>query len=148
MPESNLKPPPGRAGGVLAWILVLGATVFTIAGALLYEHYREGAYRTIEVTARAPESGNFNPRLINVAAGERVRLRVRNIDTVSHGFAIPRLNVGVAEIKPGEVALVEFTPPKGASEYEFTCTVWCSNDHMKMKGKLVVLPTVAAQIPR
>ena len=143
MPESNLKPPPGRAGSVLAWLLVLGATVFTVAGALLYEHYRAGAYRTIEVTARAPELGNFTPRLINVAAGERVRLHVRNIDTVSHGFAIPRLNVGIVEIKPGEVALVEFTAPEGASEYEFTCTVWCSNDHMKMKGKLVVVSTLA-----
>lgn len=141
--ESRWQPPPGRWGELLALLLVLSASLFTVAGALLYERSRTTAQQLIEIRAQAPEKGNFEPRLIRVAAGERIRLRVRNIDTVSHGFAIPKLNVGVAEIKPGEVAVLEFTAPEGASEYEFTCTVWCSNDHMRMKGQLVVAPTVA-----
>lgn len=141
--ESHLQPPPGRWGSVLAWLMVLAATVFTIAGALLYEYSRSADRRTIEIRAQAPEKGNFYPRRIEVAAGEHVRLRVRNIDTVSHGFAIPALDVGIAEIKPGEVVVFEVTAPEQGSEYEFFCTVWCSQDHMRMRGKLVVLPAQA-----
>jgi heme/copper-type cytochrome/quinol oxidase subunit 2 len=143
MPESNLKPPPGRLGSLVAWVLILAASVFTVLGAFLYERHLAADRRAIDIVAQAPEKGNFVPRLIPVAGGERIRLRVRNIDTVSHGFALPQLNVGVPEIKPGEVALLEFIVPEGATEYEFTCTVWCSNDHMTMKGKLVVAPTLA-----
>ncbi len=139
--ESHLQPPPGRWGSVLAWLMVLAATVFTIGGAFLYESSRTAGQRVVEIRAQAPEKGNFYPRRIEVAAGERVRLRVRNVDTVGHGFTIPALEVGVAEIKPGEVVEFEVTVPEQATEYEFFCTVWCSQDHMQMRGQLVSLPT-------
>ena len=141
--ESHLQAPPGRWGSVLAWLMVLAATVFTIAGAFFYEHSRTAGRRVIEIRAQAPEKGNFYPRRIEVAAGERVRLRVRNVDTVGHGFTIPALQVGVAEIKPGEVAEFEVTVPEHATQYEFFCTVWCSQDHMQMRGQLVSLPVQA-----
>ncbi len=143
--ESHLQPPPGRWGSVVAWVMVLAATVFTIAGALLYERGRSADRRTIEIRAQAPEKGNFYPRKIGVAAGEQIRLRVRNVDTVGHGFTIPALNVGVAEIKPGEVALLDVTVPEQAGEYIFFCTVWCSQDHMQMRGEL---SSVSAQARR
>lgn len=143
--HSNLQPPPGPWGSVAAWVMVLAATLFTIAGTLFYEHSRSADRRTIEIRAQAPEKGNFYPGRIEVAVGERVRLRVRNVDTVGHGFAIPTLNIGIAEIKPGEVALFDVTLPEPGSEYEFLCTVWCSQDHMQMRGVLVALP---AQVRR
>lgn len=141
--ESHLQAPPGRWGSVVAWVLVLAATVLTIAGALLYEHSRTADRRTIEIRAQAPEKGNFYPRRIEVVGGERILLRVRNVDTVAHGFFLPAFNAGVAEIKPGEVALFDITAPDNASEYEFFCTVWCSQDHMQMRGQLVALPAQA-----
>ncbi len=137
--ESHLQPPPGRWGSVVAWIMVLAATIFTIAGALLYERSRSEDRRVIEIRAQAPEKGNFYPRKIEVAAGEQIRLRVRNVDTVGHGFTIPALNVGVPEIKPGEVALLDVTVPERAGEYAFFCTVWCSQDHMQMRGQLLAV---------
>lgn len=137
--ESHLPPPPGRWGSVVAWIMVLAATIFTIAGALLYERSRSEDRRVIEIRAQAPEKGNFYPRKIEVAAGEQIRLRVRNVDTVGHGFTIPALNVGVPEIKPGEVALLDVTVPERAGEYAFFCTVWCSQDHMQMRGQLLAV---------
>jgi heme/copper-type cytochrome/quinol oxidase subunit 2 len=143
MPESNLQPPPGRWGSVLAWAAMLAATVVTIAAALLYEQNRVGDRRVIEIRAQAPEKGNFYPGRIEVVAGERLRLRVRNVDTVGHGFALPALNLGVAEIKPGEDAVFDITVPEQGSEYEFFCTVWCSQDHMRMRGQLVVLSAQA-----
>lgn len=137
--ESHLQPPPSRWGSVVAWIMVLAATIFTIAGALLYERSRSEDRRVIEIRAQAPEKGNFYPRKIEVAAGEQIRLRVRNVDTVGHGFTIPALNVGVPEIKPGEVALLDVTVPERAGEYAFFCTVWCSQDHMQMRGQLLAV---------
>ena len=142
-PESNLQPPPGRWGSVLAWVLVLAASVFTIAAALLYEQNRVGDRRVVEIRAQAPEKGNFYPRRIEVVAGERIRLRVRNVDTVGHGFALPALNLGIAEIKPGEDAIFDLTIPEHGSDYEFFCTVWCSTEHMQMRGQLVALPAQA-----
>lgn len=128
---------------MLAWVLVLAASVFTIAAALLYESARTAGRHLVEIRAQASEKGNFYPQRIELAAGERVRLRVRNVDTVGHGFAIPALNVGIAEIKPGEVAVFDITVPEQGTEYDFLCTVWCSQDHMRMRGQLVVLPAQA-----
>ena len=141
--ESHLQPPPGRWASVVAWVMVLAATVFTIAGALLYERRRTENRRVIEIRAQAPEKGNFYPRKIGVAAGERIQLRVRNVDTVSHGFALPALNVGIAEIKPGEVALFDVVVPEQPGELNFSCTVWCSQGHMQMRGRLVAVTAQA-----
>lgn len=135
--ESKLQPPPGRGPNLLALALVLVATVFTIGAALLYEHSRTGEQRILEVRVQAPEKGNFYPVVLHAAPGERVWLRVRNVDTVSHGFAIPALNVGIPELKAGETVPLEITLPQQAGTYDFFCTVWCSTDHMQMRGRLV-----------
>ena len=71
--------------------------------------------------------------------GEEVRRRLRNVDTVSHGFAIPALDVFAGEIKAGHSTIVEFTPQK-TGRYDFYCTVWCSKDHLQMRGVLEVVP--------
>jgi plastocyanin len=136
-PESKLQPPPGRGPNLLALGLVLIATVFTVAAVLLYEHSRTGEQRILEVRVQAPEKGNFYPLVLHAAPGERVWLRVRNVDTVSHGFTIPALNIGITELKPGETVPLEITLPTQAGTYDFFCTVWCSKDHMKMRGRLV-----------
>ncbi len=117
-------------------ILVLACTVGPIIGGLAYEHYRTRDL-TAEIIARAPEKGNFSPRVITVPAGQPVKLRIRNVDTVMHGFAIPALKVDAGEIKAGHVATVEFTPEK-AGTYDFYCTVWCSEHHLQMRGLLEV----------
>lgn len=130
--------------GILAAVLVLAATVFTYFGAVWYEEHRTGQLNTIAVVTRAPLNGNFEPREISAVAGKPLRLRIKNAETVSHGFAIPELGVGIAEIKPGQVQILEFTPPR-AGTFAFACTVWCSHEHMAMKGKLVVTEGRLAQ---
>ena len=37
-----------------------------------------------------------------------MKILIRNIDTVTHGFAIPELGMGVKEIKAGEAKTVTF----------------------------------------
>lgn len=125
---------------IIAGILVLLATVGTIAAALLYEEQLWGGRRTIELTAQAPERGNWNLPVINLVQGEPVRIKIRNIDTVSHGFAIPELGIslnGTGEIKPGNVAVIEFTPEK-TGDFLFACTTWCSARHMQMTGRIII----------
>ncbi len=101
------------------------------------EKFRRSRRFTAELIARAPENGNWYPRTLTVPAGKEVRLLIRNIETVTHGFAIPDLGVAVEEIKAGNVKTVNFTPRERGT-YPFMCTVWCSDRHMQMRGKLVV----------
>lgn len=118
-------------------IVVLACTVGPIVGTFVYESYRTRDL-TAEILARSPEKGNFSPRITEVTAGQKVKLRVRNVDTVTHGFAIPALGIDAGEIKAGRSAILEFTPDK-PGDYDFYCTTWCSEFHLQMTGVLKVV---------
>ncbi len=117
--------------------LMLVATVGTVSGILGIEKVRRARLFTVELIARAPDNGNWHPRTITVKRGQPVRLLIRNIETVSHGFALPDFTVGVREIKAGHVETVAFTPNR-TGRFPFLCTVWCSPRHEEMIGTLVV----------
>ncbi len=121
----------------IAVILMVLATVGTLAAIFGYEQYRRATQFDVLLVARAPEYGNWDPRTITVARGQPVRLHIRNIDTVSHGFALPAFDVAVREIKAGTAVTTTFTPDR-VGEFLFLCTVWCSDRHIEMTGKLVV----------
>jgi len=125
---------------IVAGLLVILATLGIIAVSLLYEDMLNKERKTIELLAEAPERGNWNPSEIHLVRGEPVRIKIRNIDTVSHGFAIPELGIslkGTSEIKPGQVATIDFTPQK-TGNFMYTCTSWCSSQHMKMTGRIII----------
>ncbi len=122
---------------IFAILLMLMATVGTIGGILGVENMRRSRLYTLELIARAPEHGNWHPRTITVQRGQPVRLLIRNIETVSHGFALPDFAVGIKEIKAGHVKTLEFTPDRSGS-FPFLCTVWCSPYHEEMTGTLIV----------
>ncbi len=92
---------------------------------------------TVELLARAPEKGNWSPQTIEVEQGQKVTLVIRNVDAVTHGFYLPGLDLTAGEIKAGDVKEITFTP-QVAGEYGFYCSVWCSDFHMHMRGKLIV----------
>jgi len=92
---------------------------------------------TVELLARAPERGNWSPQAIEVEQGQKVTLVIRNVDAVTHGFYLPELDIATGEIKAGEVKEMTFTP-QVTGEYGFYCSVWCSDHHMHMRGKLIV----------
>ena len=121
----------------LVIIVLLACTVVPIVAMFGYEAYRTRDL-TAEIIARAPERGNFSPQRLTVPVGEEVRLRVRNVDTVMHGFTIPALGVGAREISAGHQVVVEFTPEE-IGEYDFYCTVWCSENHLQMRGVIEVV---------
>ncbi len=117
--------------------LVFLSTVGTVGGILAVEHYRRQTQFSAELVARQPDYGNWYPSTLRVPYGRPLRLMIRNIDTVSHGFAVPDFRVAVREIKAGEVEVIEFTPDKRGT-FPFLCTVWCSPRHQQMRGTLVV----------
>ncbi|HAZ10692.1 MAG: hypothetical protein A2047_02185 [Omnitrophica bacterium GWA2_41_15] len=121
----------------IAIIIFLFATIGVVVGVFAIEKYRLSKFYTVELIARAPEHGNWYPAKIKVPSGKEATILIRNIETVTHGFAIPDLNVSAGEIKAGEVKVVRFTPQKKGI-FPFMCTVWCSDYHMEMRGELIV----------
>lgn len=122
---------------IVAVILIILATLGTIFGVFAIEKFRLSKFYTLELIARAPEHGNWYPQEFTVSYGQEVKLLIRNIETVTHGFAIPDLGVAVSEIKAGEVKVLSFRPKKRGT-FPFMCTIWCSDRHMEMRGKITV----------
>lgn len=122
---------------LIAVLLVILSTVGAILGILGIEQLRIRSFYTVELIARAPEHGNWYPKEIRLPYGKEAKILIRNIETVTHGFAIPDFNIAVKEIKAGEVKVVKFTPDKKGA-FPFMCTVWCSAQHMNMTGEIVV----------
>jgi cytochrome c oxidase subunit 2 len=77
----------------------------------------------------------FEPAIIQVVAGESVRLVVRSKEGV-HGFAIPKLKIDLHIPDNGEPATADFTAP-AAGEYEIACSEFCGRGHAQMKAALV-----------
>ena len=121
----------------LVAIILLVCTIGPVAGTLFYEFARTRDI-THEIIARAPERGNFWPRKIEVHLGQKVKLRIRNVDTVTHGFAIPALSIQAGDIKAGHQIVVSFTADT-IGKYDFYCTAWCSEHHLQMRGVIEVV---------
>lgn len=122
---------------IIAVMLIFLATIGTIMGIFAIEKYRRSKLYTLELIARAPNNGNWYPRRFALPYGKEARILIRNIETVSHGFALPAFNVAAREIKAGEVAVVKFTPDKKGT-FPFMCTIWCSDEHLQMNGEITV----------
>lgn len=122
---------------LVAISLVILATIGTILGIFTFERYRRTKLYAVELIARSPNNGNWYPREFKVPYGSQVRLLIRNIETVSHGFALPDFGVAAKEIKAGEAVVVRFVADKKGT-FPFMCTVWCSNEHLHMTGNLIV----------
>jgi cytochrome c oxidase subunit 2 len=78
---------------------------------------------------------SFEPAIIQVVAGEPVRLVIHSGDTV-HGFAIRELKIDLQIPKANAPVTVEFTAPS-AGRYEIACSEFCGGGHGRMKAVLV-----------
>jgi cytochrome c oxidase subunit 2 len=112
-------------------VLILGA----IAGAAWASQANGGVepVRTIDVVA---SRFKFEPAIIPVALGDRIRLRLRSADR-DHHFAIKAFRVKALIPKTGEPVTVDFVADR-AGTFEFTCAEYCGTGHAAMKGRLVV----------
>jgi cytochrome c oxidase subunit II len=90
------------------------------------------AEQVIHITARNFE---FSPGTITVKKGVPVVLELSSADR-RHGFSLRAFGVR-ADIKPGSVSRVQFTPDR-TGRFTFTCDVFCGEGHEEMTGTLVV----------
>lgn len=79
----------------------------------------------------------FEPSIIQVTAGEPVRLVIRSADR-AHGFAIRDLKIDVRVPRGGDAVTVDFTAPP-AGRYEVSCSEFCGSGHRQMTSVLVSL---------
>jgi cytochrome c oxidase subunit 2 len=91
-----------------------------------------GDFHEITMTAKSSE---FDPAVITVKKGEKVRLIITAIDR-DHGFELDAFDINQV-LKKGDPTIIEFTANK-VGRFEFKCSVNCGHGHGKMKGKLVV----------
>ena len=77
----------------------------------------------------------FDPGIIEVNKGDRVRLIVTSID-VPHGISIREYGIN-ERLDVGKPKVIEFTADKEGTFTAF-CSVFCGSGHANMKGKLVV----------
>lgn len=125
-------------GDLLALLFLVLVVVGLPMAAFAYQHTRTAGddLQVIELDARLPEEGGWQPESIRVQAGERVKLRIHSPDVV-HGFAIGRTDIGPVDVVPGKVTEIEFQIDEPGT-YAFFCTRWCSTNHWRMRGTLEV----------
>lgn len=92
----------------------------------------EEAPDAIQMTARKYE---FNPNVITVKKGQRVRLIITAQDR-DHGFQLRDFGINQRLFK-GVLTSIEFTAYE-VGTFPFNCSVRCGRRHGKMKGKLIV----------
>lgn len=126
-----------KTSEIISIVLVFLTIAGTIGAIFFYESIL--AKRRDAVYLYATPISTWEPKEIIVEKGKPVRIWIRNMDTVMHGFYLKDFNIGPYEIKAGHNKLVEFTPP-AVGEYIFECTVMCSTPtlHDAMKGLIIV----------
>ena len=90
--------------------------------------------KTVDVIA---SRFKFEPAIISVVEGDRVRLRLHSVDR-THGIGIKAFRVKELIPKAGEAVTVEFVADR-AGTFDITCSEYCGTGHRAMKGSLIVL---------
>jgi cytochrome c oxidase subunit 2 len=114
-------------------ILAMSALALSVAAsASAADQAAPATVHEITMTARNYE---FDPAVITVKKGEKVRLIVTATDR-KHGIMIEGYDIDQV-LNTGDPTTIEFTADK-AGTFEFKCSVYCGMGHRKMKGKLIV----------
>ncbi len=79
---------------------------------------------------------SFDPAVIDVTQGDRVRLVITSADGV-HGLGIRKFKVNQLVPRGGQPVTVEFTATE-AGTFAIVCSEACGEGHADMRGTLVV----------
>jgi cytochrome c oxidase subunit II len=93
---------------------------------------QDAGVKEIQMTAK---KYRFDPPLITVTQGEKVRLIITALDR-DHGFKLDEYGIN-QKLEKGHPTTIEFTASKPGT-FTFRCSVICGLGHPKMKGKLIV----------
>jgi cytochrome c oxidase subunit II len=114
------------------FLAALGAAVLGAATVSLHAA-TQPKEKVIKILARR---FTYNPNQITLTRGVPVVLELRSADVLM-GFSVPDFNVR-ADIVPGKVARVRFTPDKTGT-FTFLCDIFCGSGHETMNGTMVVV---------
>ena len=114
-------------------VLATSAVALFLAGPVLAAG--QATSPTVHESTMTASSYQFDPAVITVKKGDKVRLIVTATDR-RHGINIDGYDIDQT-LKPGEPTTIEFTADK-AGTFEFKCSVYCGMGHRNMKGKLIV----------
>lgn len=125
-----------RKNETIARILVIISILLAVGLPFSGYYLRRADEDVIEIHARMPENGGWDPDWIKVSVGQMVHLRLTSDDVV-HSFAIGQSDTPVLDIYPGEVVetTIIFDKP---GKYMFYCTRWCGPNHWRMRGTIEV----------
>ena len=113
-------------GVVIIFILLIFLLIFNFKSVTNAFVVDNGNVREITVDAKMFE---FNPNIIKVKEGERVRIKINNLD-VEHAISIPELGIDIHDEG-------EFVAGKKGN-FSFSCHIYCGSGHSSMQGVLVV----------
>lgn len=124
--------------------LFIFATLLMGSGFVYQEFYRpEGvggvpsSGRTVEVTMRVlKDKWTWEPEVLRVGAGDKIRLTIFNEDDYDHGFAIDIFGVN-RRLFPQRETILEFNASVPGT-HSFYCSVPCGDGHYDQIGKIVV----------
>jgi len=114
------------AGIVIIFIILIFLLIFNFKQVVNSKVIDNGNVREITVDAKQFE---FNPNIIKVKEGEKIRIKINNLD-VEHAISIPELGIDIHDEG-------EFVAEKKGN-FSFSCHVYCGSGHENMKGVLVV----------
>jgi len=119
-----------RISNFTASLTLIAAVAAAVSYTVAAPHAQTG--RVVQITAT---KFKYEPETITLKRGEPVVLEFHTTD-VKHGFKLGALGLH-ADIGPGEVARIEFTPDK-VGRFVFACDNFCGSGHEEMDGTLVV----------
>ena len=116
-------------------VMVLVLTVSATALGVLARQAKGGVeeVKTVDVVA---SRFKFEPAIISVVEGNRVRLRLRSVDR-THGIGIKAFRVKALIPMSAEAVTVEFVADRTGT-FDITCSEYCGTGHRAMKGRLIV----------
>lgn len=125
----------------LAIVLLIAASAMKPAGAEQLIEIRASTVLDEGTPAKVTrESGGWLPRLITVRQGEMVTLRITAVKG-AHELVIPAFGVDTHRIAEGQTVQVEFVADR-AGTFPFTCEFQCGPRHVRMRGSLIVKPSL------
>jgi plastocyanin len=111
------------AGAVVLIVVIGGAAAFAVLGSGLGES-AAGDVRPGPAGAAAAQvvmtDNAFQPTTAEVAAGTPVEIELHDNGQADHNFTSDALHVSTGPMKPGDVATMTVTVPKGTTQ--FVCT--------------------------
>lgn len=124
--------------------LLLFAVLLLTSGFVYSKYYRPAEIGQVRATGNVVEiemrvlenQWVWDPEVIKVKAGDKVRLQIYNEDSYDHGFAVDILGIN-RRLFPQKTTLVEFTAST-AGRFNFYCSVPCGEGHYDQVGLLIV----------